>query len=77
MLNILRQSFAIGCGDVYGLDLAPVRQFEEKHHLNTFILVVIRESILLDKMTPVLYQIIMNFTLDVSIHDVKRLTDVK
>ena len=37
----------------------------------------IRDRILTDKMTPVSFPITMNYTLDVSIHDVKRLIDVK
>ena len=40
-------------------------------------MVVIRECILPDKMKPVLFQIILNYTLDVSMHDVKRLIHVK
>ena len=28
--DISRQSFAFGCGGVYGLDLAPGRQYVEK-----------------------------------------------
>ena len=90
------QSFAFERGGVYGLDLAPGRQFEEKirnslnkqkknnniidtpfEHYYFGCNIVIRESILPDKMTPVLHPIIMNYTLDVSIHDVKRLIDVK
>ena len=87
-----RQSFAFGRGGIYGLDLARVDSLwlfpkqtnkQTKNNditdtpLNTIILVVIRERILPDKMTPVLYPILMNYTLDVSIHDVKRLIDVK
>ena len=42
---------------------------QQTYHLSTIILVVIRERILPDKMTPVLFPIIMNYTLDVSMHE--------
>ena len=49
-------------------------QFE---HYYLIIAFHIRDRILPDKMTPVSFPIMMNYTLDVSIHDVKRLIHVK